>query len=76
MSAKFKHLGFFIEHQVGSKLVGTTLVDENQSGLIGWESTETHIAKEDILLQRGKKIKKGQTYKTRIYPLCGKVIKN
>jgi hypothetical protein len=73
-TTQFEDLGFFIEYLVDNRLIGTKNVDENPAGKVGHESTETHIAESDIIFKR-KKIKKGTTYQTRVYPLCGKVIK-
>ena len=72
---KFESLGFFVEYLVeGGKLIGTKNIDENDRGCVGYESTQTHTAQEDIVFKT-KKIKKGTKYYTRIYPLCGKPIK-
>lgn len=71
---KFEDIGFFVEYIVESKLIGTKIVEENESGKIGYESTQHFTATEDILL-KNKKIKKGTNYYTRIYPLCGRPIK-
>ena len=70
----FEHLGFFVEYLVDGKLMGTKNVETNESGLIGYESTQHFVATEKIVFKR-KQIKKGTSYYTRIYPLCGKVIK-
>jgi len=77
---QFENLGFFLEYQVKNKLIGTKNVSENPSGKIGWESTTEKIAEADInfVNYAGKhkaRIKKGTHYKTRIYPLCGRIIK-
>lgn len=74
MKAQFEHIGFFLEYIVNGTFIGTKNVDTNESGKIGYESTTTHIAEEDIVF-KNKKIKKGTTYYTRTYPLCGKLIK-
>lgn len=71
----FESLGFFIEYLVDGRLIGVVNVKENDRGSVGYESTKRHIAEETITFKRNKKIVKGQEYYTRIYPLCGKVIK-
>lgn len=75
-STEFEPLGFFVEYLIDGRLIGTRNVKENPNGKIGYESTEHYTALEDIIFKPGKKIKKGQMYYTRIYPLCGRVIKS
>ena len=74
-TTRFEDLGFFIEYLVDGKLMGTKNVSDNDRGCVGWESTQHHIAEENIVFKK-RKIKAGMNYSTRIYPLCGKVIKN
>ena len=74
--AKFKHLGFFLEFSIDSKFRGTLSIDKPDREIFGYEGTKTQVAEETILLDGGKKVKKGETYKTRLYPLCGRVVKN
>jgi hypothetical protein len=66
VTTKFEDLG---------NLIGCRNVPENERGCVGYESTQHEFAHETILLDRNKKIKKGSNYYTRIYPLCGRVIK-
>ena len=79
-TVKFEDLGFFIEYIIDGKLIGMENVKENKNGKIGWASTEHFIAINDKEFfdyqgkKTNKKIKRGQRYKTRIYPLCGKWI--
>jgi hypothetical protein len=75
VTTKFENLGFFIEYLIGGNLIGCRNVPENERGCVGYESTQHEFAHETILLDRNKKIKKGSNYYTRIYPLCGRVIK-
>lgn len=72
---EFESLGFFVEYIVDKKMIGTKNVPTNETGKIGYESTQHFTAEEDILF-KNKKIKKGTNYYTRIYPLCGKPIIN
>ena len=74
-TTKFEDLGFFIEYIVDGRLIGVKNVSTNDRGSVGYESTKHHIAEETIVF-KNKKIAKGTAYYTRIYPLCGKVIKN
>jgi len=72
---RFEELGFFIEYLVDGKLIGTKNVETNDRGCVGYESTQRHTAKEKIEFKNKKNIKAGTEYSTRIYPLCGKLIK-
>lgn len=65
-------IGYFEEYVVDSKFVGTLLCDEQQSREVGYYGKIEKIAESDIVLQNKKKIKKGQKYHTRYYPLNGK----
>jgi hypothetical protein len=72
---RFEELGFFIEYIVDGKLIGTKNVESNDRGCIGYASRQDHIAEEKITFKGTKHIKPGTNYYTRIYPLCGKLIK-
>ena len=72
---EFEKIGFFVEYIVNGKFIGTLNVDTNESGKIGYYSTEHYIADTDIKI-KNKTIKKGTKYYTRIYPLCGKLTTN
>ena len=72
---KFEHLGWFLEYLVGSKLVGTKRISEKDRDIVGMEGQQHGLATDVISLDRGKSVKKGAKYRTRLYPLCGKVIK-
>lgn len=74
MKQTFKNLGYFREYIKNSKLIGTDIISEPDRDQIGYYSTKKHIASENVILSNNKKIKKGQEYYTRIYPLCGKRI--
>ena len=74
-TTKFEDLGFFVEYIVDGKLIGIKNVPTNETGKVGYESTQ-HFTAEETIVFKNKKIKKGMNYYTRIYPLCGKVIKN
>lgn len=72
MKSQFQELGYFLEFMVNSKLIGTKLIDQPDRKEIGYYSTQKHIATEDIIFDNKKRIKKGQDYYTRLYPLCGR----
>ena len=71
----FKDIGYFVEYLIDTKLIGTKIIKEADREEIGYYSRIDAIAEEDILLDNKKKIKKGQSYYTRLYPLCGKQIR-
>jgi len=66
-----KTIGYFEEYLVQGKFIGT-LVCEKQDREIGYYGKITKIADSDITLDNKKKIKKGQEYYTRYYPLNGR----
>lgn len=72
MKQTFENLGYFREYIKNSKLIGTDIISEPDRDQIGYYSTKKHIASENVILSNNKKIKKGETYLTRLYPLCGK----
>jgi len=72
MQTQFKNIGYFIEYVIDSKLIGTKLIDQPDREEIGYYSTQHHIADLDIVFNNKKRIKKGQSYYTRLYPLCGR----
>lgn len=72
--AKFEDLGYFLEYMVNGKFVGTTSLDKPDRKEIGYYGAKTQVADSKIILERGKTIKKGVKYVTRLYPLCGKVL--
>ena len=73
--ATFENIGYFVEYLIDTKLIGTTVISEPDREEVGYNGTKHEVAQDDILLQRGKKIKKGTKYYTRLYPLCGKLQK-
>jgi len=72
MQTQFKNIGYFIEYIIDSKLIGTKLIDQPDREEIGYYSTQHHTADTEIVFNNKKRIKKGQSYYTRLYPLCGR----
>lgn len=64
-------IGYFEEFFVNQKFIGTKMT-EQQDREIGYYGKQTKIADTDIVLDNKKKVKKGQKYYTRYYPLNGK----
>lgn len=74
MKPVFKDIGYFVEYLIDTKLIGTKIIEKADREKIGYYSRIDAIAEQDIVLDNKKKIKKGQSYYTRLYPLCGKQI--
>lgn len=72
MIDKFENIGYFKEYIIDAKLIGTKIINKPDREEIGYYSTQQHIADIDIIFNNKKRIKKGQSYYTRLYPLCGK----
>jgi hypothetical protein len=64
-------IGYFEEFFVNQKFIGAKLT-EKQDREIGYYGKQIKIADTEIVLDNKKKIKKGQEYYTRYYPLNGK----
>ena len=71
---QFEKLGFFIEYMIDTKYIGTITIKQPDREEIGYYGRIDSVANQDILLDNNKRIKKGQSYYTRMYPLCGKYI--
>jgi hypothetical protein len=67
-------IGYFEEFIIDGKFIGCRNCTE-QDRVIGYYGKTILVATEDIFLDNKKKIKKGQTYYTRYYPLNGRIIK-
>lgn len=66
-----KTIGYFEEFLIEGKFIGTKVCQE-QNREIGYYGKITKVADSDIILDNKKKIKKGQEYYTRYYPLNGR----
>lgn len=66
-----KTIGYYEEFLINGKFIGTKVCQE-QNREIGYYGKITKIADSDITLDNKKKIKKGQEYYTRYYPLNGR----
>lgn len=67
-------IGYFEEFIIDGKFIGAKVCEE-QERVIGYYGKQIKIATEDIILSNRKKIKKGQEYYTRYYPLNGRLNK-
>ena len=66
-------IGYFEEYFVKQKFIGTKPT-EKQDREMGYYGKQTKIAETEIVLDNKKKVKKGQEYYTRYYPLNGKQV--
>jgi hypothetical protein len=65
-------IGYFEEFIIDGKFIGCKNCQE-QNREIGYYGKIVSVATEDIILENNKKIKKGQQYYTRYYPLNGRI---
>jgi len=72
--SQFKQLGYFLEYMIDEKYIGSIVIDEPDREEIGYYGRIDDVASEDIVFSNKKRIKKGQAFYTRMYPLCGKTI--
>ena len=68
---KFEHIGYFVEYMQGNKYIGSVNLEKADREIIGYYGRQDHIATEDIIF-KNKRICKGESYHTRLYPLCGR----
>ena len=66
-------IGYFEEFLIDGKFIGTKIC-EKQEREIGYYGKQIKKAEFDFILDNKKRIKKGQEYYTRYYPLNGKII--
>ena len=71
MTTHFEYLGYFLEYLVDGKFIGVINIDKPDREEIGYYGKIDAIAEKDIIFKNKKRIKKGQHYYTRMYPLCG-----
>ena len=69
---QFERLGYFLEYMIDDKYIGSTIMDAPDRKEIGYYGRIDEVANEDIIFKNKKRIKKGQSFYTRMYPLCGK----
>ena len=67
-------IGYFEEYIINGKYIGSK-ISEKKNREIGYYGKLIKKAEKDIVLDNKKKIKKGQEYYTRYYPLNGKIKK-
>ena len=72
---RFQHLGYFLEYHSNGKFIGTVNIEKADRDIVGYDGRQKNIATETIIMDKGRKIKKGVEYTTYLYPLCGKVLK-
>jgi len=70
--SQFEQLGYFLEYMIDDKFIGTTILENPDRKEVGYYGRIDEVATQDIIFKNKKRIKKGQSFYTRMYPLCGK----
>ena len=70
--SQFEKLGYFLEYMIDDKFIGTTILENPDRKEVGYYGRIDEVATQDIIFKNKKRIKKGQSFYTRMYPLCGK----
>jgi hypothetical protein len=68
----FEDLGYFKEYYINNKFIGTINCDKDREE-IGYFGRKNETLESELILSNNKKIKKGETVQTILYPLCGKL---
>ena len=68
----FEQLGYFLEYMIDDKYIGSIIMDKPDREQVGYYGRIDEVATQDIIFKNKKRIKKGQSFYTRMYPLCGK----
>jgi hypothetical protein len=68
----FEQLGYFLEYMIDDKYIGSIIMDKPDREQVGYHGRIDEVATQDIIFKNKKRIKKGQSFYTRMYPLCGK----
>jgi hypothetical protein len=71
---KFNIIGYYEDYFVDNKFIGTKRCDEQPDRTKGFFGQKYFFATDDIILEKGKKIKRGTKYKTYYNQLSGKFI--
>lgn len=69
-------IGYFEEYIIAGKFIGVKACQEQPEREIGYYGKQVLTAESVIILDNNKKIKKGQEYYTRYYPLNGRIVRN
>ena len=72
--SQFEKLGYFLDYMIGDKYIGSIIMEKPDRETIGYFGRIDEVATEDIILDNKRKIKKGQSFRTMMYPLCGKFL--
>jgi hypothetical protein len=71
----FKTIGYFEEYVIEGKFIGLKVCEEQPEREIGFYGKRILTAETNIVLENNKKIKAGQKYYTRYYPMNGRIKK-
>jgi len=72
--SQFEQLGYFTDYMIDDKYIGSIIMEKPDRETIGYFGRIDEVATEDIILDNKRKIKKGQSFRTMMYPLCGKFL--
>ena len=72
--SQFEQLGYFTDYIIDDKYIGSIIIEKPDRETIGYFGRIDEVATEDIILDNKRKIKKGQSFRTMMYPLCGKFL--
>lgn len=65
-------IGYFKEYYCDNKFIGSVTMNQNDHKGFGYDHRQHHLADETFRVGN-KKIKKGSTYMTLVFPLCGRI---
>lgn len=71
---EYKNLGYFLEYMIDGKYIGSINIDQPDREEIGYYGRKDEVATQDIVFSNKKRIKKGERFYTRMYPLCGQTL--
>jgi hypothetical protein len=69
----FKQIGFYKEYFLGNKFIGVINYCDKDRETFGYDGKKNEVLAEDILIGK-KKIKKGSTVTTLLFPLNGRAV--
>ena len=72
MKTEFIKLGFFKEFWKDGKFIGTLKCEQDRD-TFGYYGAKIETLSAAVVLDNKKKIKAGETVKTMIFPLCGRL---
>ena len=71
----YEHLGWTKEYYVNGKYVGTIRLDNPDRDHLGYAGRTISVLMDNVILDNKKRLKKGISVITMLYPLCGRKLK-